>query len=170
MTARVLGIDPATATGIAYRGGTAMLSFFVYATPKPGGSKRAFYNKAAGRAIIIDDCKGNKDWRNAVVYAAREAIAQMGTRTPLLGPLFLSVEFHMPRPKAHYNAKGELKPNAPTYCEPRPDATKLLRSTEDALSDAGVWRDDAQVCEQAVTKRYATASVGAQINVWELEG
>ena len=35
-----------------------------------------------------------------------------------------------------------------------PDLSKLIRSTEDALTDAGVWTDDARVVEVVARKVY----------------
>jgi Holliday junction resolvase RusA-like endonuclease len=37
----------------------------------------------------------------------------------------------------------------------RPDLDKLLRSTLDGLTDAGVWRDDSQVVSISAAKVYA---------------
>lgn len=139
------------------------VKFFVPGVPAPGGSKRVFYNKKTGRAIVTDDCKRNKDWRALVVMAARQHC-----RVALEGPLALSITFYMPRPKAHYGANG-VKLTAPSFHTVKPDATKLLRSTEDALSDAGVWRDDAQVAIQRVIKLYTNAvRTGAEIVIEQL--
>jgi len=43
----------------------------------------------------------------------------------------------------------------------------LLKSTMDALSNAGVWHDDAQVAAIVSTKRYESAnqSIGAVIRL-----
>jgi Holliday junction resolvase RusA-like endonuclease len=68
----------------------------------------------------------------------------------------MSLIFDMPRPKCHYRTgkrSAELKDNAPAYHAGRPDATKLTRAVEDALTGI-VWRDDSQVAEQHVIKRY----------------
>jgi len=35
-----------------------------------------------------------------------------------------------------------------------PDLSKLVRSTEDALTEAGIWKDDARVVECFASKRY----------------
>jgi Holliday junction resolvase RusA-like endonuclease len=89
---------------------------------------------------------------------------------PLLeGPLGLAVVFNITRPKGHFGTgrnAGALKDSAPYWPTVKPDATKLLRGLEDALTGV-VWRDDAQVVEQAVTKRYAERE-GARVVVWEL--
>ena len=131
--------------------GEAMISFFVPGLPKPGGSKRAFYNKALGRALIVDACD-NKDWKTAVKMFAVKAY-----QGPVLhGPLSLSIEFRMPRPKSHYRTgahAGELKPNAPMWHTSKPDRTKLVRSTEDSLKGI-IWADDSQVCDGRVMKIY----------------
>jgi crossover junction endodeoxyribonuclease RusA len=57
--------------------------------------------------------------------------------------------FTMPRPRVHYGTgrnEGVLKPRFLNAVPDRiPDLSKLCRSTEDALTDAGVWADDARV-------------------------
>lgn len=66
----------------------------------------------------------------------------------LTGPVALEVTFTLPRPKAHYRTGRNshlLRDNAPHRPDRLPDLDKLLRSTMDALTAAGVWADDAQV-------------------------
>lgn len=48
-----------------------------------------------------------------------------------------------------------------------PDIDNLLKSTMDALTKAGVWRDDCQVCKVTAEKRYATGKdiAGAEIMI-----
>jgi len=130
-------------------GGCGMTSFFVEGRPSPGGSKKYIGHSKAGRAVLID-CGGKhtKDWRAAVAQAARLA----HHTTPFTGPLYLSVTFWMKRPKSHFNRLG-LKEDAPTWHISEPDATKLMRSTEDALKGIP-WLDDAQVACQNGQKRY----------------
>jgi crossover junction endodeoxyribonuclease RusA len=36
----------------------------------------------------------------------------------------------------------------------KPDVSKLVRSTEDALTDVGLWEDDARVVHEISGKRY----------------
>lgn len=144
------------------------LEFFVPGVPAPGGSKKGFVNPRTKRVVIVDDAgQKNKDWRNSVKFAARDAIHEAFS-----GPVSLDVTFYMPRPKAHYRANGELKPSAPRFHTTKPDRTKLLRSTEDALSDAGVWRDDTQVVDGPVRKVYAddVSKTGARIVIKALSG
>lgn len=138
----------------------------VYGIPRPGGSKRAFAHAKTGRIIVTDDCRKNRDWRNAVVAAAVEAYQG----EPLLGPLSLYVEFLLPRPRGHFGNgrnEGQVRRSAPTHPVTKPDATKLLRSTEDALTGL-LWRDDAQIVRQTVRKLYGSPA-GARIVVERME-
>jgi Holliday junction resolvase RusA-like endonuclease len=139
------------------------ISFFAPGIPAPGGSKRAFFRPGMKHAVIVDACKRNKDWRAVVALAAREAYRGQ----PLASPLRICATFFMPRPKGHYGAKG-LKASAPRHHTKKPDATKLLRSTEDALTGI-LWADDAQIAVQIVEKRYADGPCGVSLSVFEIE-
>lgn len=141
------------------------LDFWVPGIPAPGGSKRGFPHAKTGKVVMVDmGGERTKNWRESVKVAA------MQSGQYLEGPLALRVVFNMPRPKCHYRTgryAGELKPNAPTHHTKSPDATKLLRSTEDALTGV-VWGDDAQIVEQEVSKQWATGQPGARITIMEL--
>ena len=135
--------------------------FQVHGVPAPGGSKRGFYSPKLGRVLMVEACKRTSPWRALVSDAA--AKAHQGP--PLAGPLRLDVEFVLPRPKHHTGAHG-LKASAPHHHTSAPDATKLLRSTEDALRGI-CWGDDAQVAVQTVSKRYGDRP-GALVRVSRL--
>jgi Holliday junction resolvase RusA-like endonuclease len=123
-----------------------MIRFFVAGTPAPGGSKRAIV--VGGKARVIDDAKGNRDWKSSVAQVAADAY-----RGPLLeGPLAVSFRFVFPRPSGHFGKRG-LRRSARPYPTVKPDALKLARSTEDALSGV-LWRDDVQTVHLAVAKEY----------------
>lgn len=147
------------------------VTFFVRGNPRPGGSKRYvghYYNSTVRKHVplLVDDCDKNPFWRNTVAATAREAMAG---RKKYTGALELSVVFYLPRPKSHYGVKG-LLPSAREHPIVKPDTTKLMRSTEDALTGI-VWKDDAQVVEQTAIKRYVrdpSEDVGALINVNEI--
>ena len=128
------------------------VAFKVYGKASPAGSKTVGFTKG-GQHFVRDSAKGSKDWKRAV---AQVAGAEMVGKQLLDGPLLLEVTFWLPRPKSHFgtgrNAE-KLKPSAPRFPTVKPDATKLLRAVEDALTGI-VWRDDAQVCVQTVTKTY----------------
>lgn len=144
--------------------------FFVEGTPAPGGSKSGFYSEKLHRVVIYDaGGKKTKDWKEMVADEARNHFVlpiEKGI------PLEILVRFDQRRPKSHYKSDGfTLKPSSPKYPTSKPDATKLLRSTEDALTGIA-WRDDAQIIDQHVHKRYAAwdEPEGAHIIINEVKG
>lgn len=152
------------------------VSFFVPGIPAPGGSKRFVgHSKKTGRAILIDAAgERNKNWRSIVGVCGRDAMNKgfVAGEIPLWfdGALRVRFDFIMPRPKSHFNNKGDLKPSAPFYHTTKPDALKLARSTEDALTGI-VWADDAQTAMLEVSKRYASKGepCGCQITIQSLQ-
>lgn len=128
------------------------MEFEVYGTPAPQGSKRAFVVK--GRAVLTEDNKRSRPWRDSVAAAAVEA---MGDRERIDGPVGVDIDFWFVKP-------ATVKRNHPSV---RPDIDKLTRTVLDALTAAGVIRDDAQVCELTARKQYAEKP-GATVYLWRM--
>lgn len=83
--------------------------------------------------------KGLATWREAVRHEA--ALVHDGAAFE--GPVAVDMLFAMHRPA---NRKGQpIK---------RPDLDKLCRAVFDALTDAGVWKDDSQAVILRAQKRY----------------
>lgn len=93
-----------------------------------------------GHAILVESSKKVKPWRKAV--AASFLASGAGK---IRGPVVLDVTFTMVRPKS---AKRGAVPAV------SPDLSKLIRSTEDALTIAGAWEDDGRVVSIIAAKRY----------------
>lgn len=110
------------------------LEIAVYGRPAPQGSKRH-----VGHGIMIESSKAVKPWREAVKAACLDVTTAPGWE-PFDGPLAVRMVFTMPKPKSA--PKGRR-----TWPDRIPDVSKLVRSTEDALTDVGVWADDARVVE-----------------------
>ena len=124
-----------------------MITFTVAGMPPaPQGSKRY-----VGNGRMIESSKNVKPWR----FLVQQAAVALNQPT-ITGPISLSCIFLFPRPKSHYTTKGTLKPSAPTFHSVKPDGSKCLRSTEDALVDAGLIQDDARIAISTHTKRYTT--------------
>lgn len=148
--------------------GTCALSFSVQGTPAPQGSKRH-----VGGGRMVESSAKVKPWREAVKWAALEAMRMTDTTHPITGPVKVNVEFYLKRPDSHYGTgknRGQLKPSAPALPTVYPDIEKCLRSTYDALTEAGVYVDDKQVTDGEQIKRYADkVSPGAWIDVVAIE-
>lgn len=147
---------------------TRAISFTVYGTAAPQGSKSHI-----GHGVMVESSKAVKPWRQDVVAAALEAIAKQEHWEPFTGPVYLVAHFYFPRPNSHYGTGknvNTLKDTAPDYVSNRRhgDADKLLRSTCDALTTAGIWRDDSQVAYLTAHKKYHYTP-SALIYIKELE-
>src|SRR4051812_14282281 len=140
------------------------VSFNAHGRPQPAGSKRAFPIRrkegggwvATGKVAVVDDNPKTKGWQAEVANEAALAMMEHGFSDPFDGPLGLSVRFTLRRPKGHFGTgrnAGVVKASACLWPIVKPDATKLVRAIEDALTGV-VWTDDAQVVEQLATKCY----------------
>lgn len=125
----------------------ARFETFVAGTPGPKGSKsfKGMRDLGDGRkaAILVESSKKEKPWSKRVTAALQGAGVYFG------GAVVVEMEFRLQRPKS----LGKR----PTPCVNYPDTSKLVRSTEDAISAAGLWGDDAQVVRVVADKRYADA-------------
>ncbi|MFI1767463.1 RusA family crossover junction endodeoxyribonuclease [Streptomyces sp. NPDC020800] len=148
------------------------INITVHGTPGPQGSKT---RNAAG--ALYESSAKVKPWREAVKSAALDTLAYDETWMPLNEPVRVDVVFTLRRPKSHYGTgrnAGVLKASAPEYPTGKPDLDKLVRSTQDALKDAGVLHDDSVVTAVFAAKAYvltgadALSHPGAVIQVWRL--
>ena len=144
-----------------------MIAIRVFGAPAPQGSKSFKGHAKSGRAILAESSKKVKPWRMDVKAAAeayidnaeqmRDVLTQalhrgirQGDRFypfPLDVPLRVCMTFTLPKP----GSEPKRKQSWPMR---KPDGSKLQRSTEDALTDAGLIRDDARIVEWGGAKRY----------------
>jgi len=152
--------------------GPVSFVFDVAGRPKPKGSTKSFaFRRVNGKlgTRTTNDNPGTKGWQALVEHAA----SRVRPAAPLSGPVHVEVEFRFERPKSHRTKKGDLKAHAPLYPTSKRttgDLDKLLRSTFDALGDAGLFGDDAQVVSTRATKDYTDPleAEGARIKVTEV--
>ena len=83
---------------------------------------------------------------------------QYRPNAPWEGPIKLMIICYFLRPKSHYKTgrnAGSIKQNVPIHHAQRPDADNLLKFIADALNGV-FWRDDAQICDCYVAKKWST--------------
>lgn len=140
---------------------TPSLNIRVYGVAKPQGSKLPRVSKSGKPYVQEQAGQPLVDWRNAVTEAA-VAARTLSAHQTWDAPIELAIQFLMPRPASVSITKRPFPAVVP-------DIDKITRGVMDALTHAGVWRDDCLVINLAVTKRYATddpdGSPGARIRV-----
>lgn len=114
----------------------------------PVAQPRAKAVSFGGHARVYNPGTANL-WKACVIKAIKDAKVET-----MQGPVRLCVRFYMPRPKNHLNSVGLLKKNAPDHHTKKPDLDNLAKSVMDAMTAAGVWLDDSQVCSVYLEKRY----------------
>ena len=136
--------------------------------PAPQGSKKGFVNKYTGRVQLAESSPHVGAWRDNV---RTTAIAELQGLPgfPLDEPMLVSMVFTMAKPASAPKSRR-------IWPATRPDLSKLARSTEDALSDAGVYTDDARIVEyKRLAKVYpgedpdALGVPGVIVRVWRLQ-
>lgn len=123
-----------------------MITFTVYGVPAPQGSMKAFMPRGGRFPILTADNARTKPWRHAVVAAARDVL---NGRAPLEGAVEVTLTFYLPRPVSL--PKRVVEPVKTRGS----DLDKLERAILDALSAAGIWRDDAQAIAMVTRKAFA---------------
>ncbi len=133
---------------------TPVLRLWVPGIAKPGGSKRGYIRRKAGKVVgvgVADQAEGT-DWRARCAYFAREAF----DGEPLGVALAVTFRFVQTRPANHFGTGrnvGKLKASAPAKPITQPDGLKLTRAAEDALTGI-VWTNDSVIVRHVIEKDY----------------
>jgi len=132
------------------------IEFSVRGVPQPKGSKKGFVIPKTNRAIVVDANPKTKPWQVLIKHVAGQYAPPEG---PWEGPVALCVRLWMPRP----STVPKVRLGYPTT---RPDALKLCRACEDALTGV-IYGDDSQVVDLYIQKRYGPP--GVDVKVWQIE-
>ena len=174
--------DLAGAALPAARPGREAIAFSAYGTPGPQGSKSykgSRRTKAGGMApILVESSKKVKPWREAVAEAATAALYRLAPverlAFPLAGPLRAEMVFTLQAPQ---RIPAERFVDGVPYPAAYPDTSKLVRSTEDALTGL-IWVDDAQVVVYTLVAKYypgwgcldSLDAPGVVVRIWPFGG
>jgi len=121
----------------------------IYEEAKGQPRPRAFVR--GGRGAVYDPCTAN-NYKHAIVLEARRLeYADMCLDTPVC----VYIDVFVKRPKSHFRANGEVKPLAPALHTQKPDADNIAKAVLDALTTAGVLRDDKCVYGLTIRKYWA---------------
>lgn len=140
---------------------SAVVTIDVRGLPRPQGSMRVHTLPNGKTAVRYPPAV--YAWRAQV----QQAVAQLDAE-PFVGAVELRLGFDLPRPVGHYgtgrNARV-VRAGAPAHPCVAPDLDKLTRCIGDAITDAGLWKDDSQVVLIEAAKRYTSDVPGVVIAV-----
>jgi len=109
--------------------------------------------------------KRHKHLRNGHTYDPSKAdkryflasVLNMAPKSPQYGPISMTLEFYVKRPKSHYRTgkySHILKDNAPTWHTSRADIDNYVKLVLDALNGV-FYKDDSQICHLKTIKKYS---------------
>jgi Holliday junction resolvase RusA-like endonuclease len=142
------------------------LTFFVPGIASPSGSKKAFAHPKTGRIIVMDTAKRKTSWQSIVSLHAQQAMTDAGAKLTNEA-VAMTIDFYFPRPKCHFGSgknAARIKETAPKYHTQKPDLTKLIRCTEDALTGI-VYKDDCQVTERFCQKHWCNVNEAPGVEI-----
>jgi crossover junction endodeoxyribonuclease RusA len=144
----------------------SVLQFRVRGIPSTQGDHKAYKPKGAPFARIVDANPAKlRPWREAIRQDAVQAAGE--TWTPLDGPVLVTLRFALARPASAPKTRRTWPIGKRSG-----DVDKLARAALDALTDAGIFTDDARVTELTVSKDYVGGDVhspGVLITVQPLD-
>ena len=126
----------------------SILTCTIPGTPQQQGSKRN-----VGK-FSIEANKNLAPWRADAIANLQQAMAAQDVEK-FITAVFVEATFTYQRPASHYGSgknASVLKATAPRYKSSAPDLDKLQRALGDALTQAGVVRDDALIVSWAIDK------------------
>lgn len=124
------------------------IQFDVQSVPKGAPRpRRAMY----GKGVYVPETA--KPFEDGIRIAALAVCPE----SPIEGPVHLTVNFRLARPKLHY-LKGKIRPYAPVWATKKPDMDNALKVLMDTLTDIGVWIDDTQVVSVSAHKVFVGES------------
>jgi Holliday junction resolvase RusA-like endonuclease len=143
------------------------LQFFVAGLPVASPRVRARARGAFAQVYMPGDAD---HWKMIVRNEARRAweASENNIPRPFQGPVCVHLTFYFPRPKVHFRANGELKPNAPRWHTTKPDRDNADKAVLDALTNLGIRGDDKQVCDGRIRKLYSSR-MGCEIEIKEID-
>lgn len=126
----------------------SILTVNIPGTPQQQGSKRN-----VGK-FSIEANKNLAPWRADAIANLQKAMTEQGVEK-FIETVAVEATFTYQRPAGHYGSgrnAGVVKDSAPLYKASVPDLDKLQRAVGDALTQAGVLRDDALIVEWSAIK------------------
>ncbi len=122
--------------------------------PKTKGSLTPINSGRLTGRVVLRDTPASKRWRQLVAYAVSGAMRGVTQAWPLEGPVRVTVVYRLAVTEERLIEQGSG------------DVDKLDRNLLDALQDAGLYRNDAQVVRCWSDKVADLENPGMDFTVW----
>ena len=139
--------------------------FRVLGIPQPAGSKKAVSIKGRNFTQVVDANRKAAPWKKTV---ARVAAVEMMGRRIIEGAIGVRFVFEFVRPPSHLLKDGSLSSTGRGFRlhTKKPDALKLARAVEDALTGV-VYVDDCNIVYEVISKRWGDENA-VTVTVWAM--
>ena len=127
------------------------MKIYIAGEPVPQGSKNAY--KRGTAILLVESNKRLPEWRKALIRALQ---AELGKEPPFATAVTVDATFYLTRAKTNKKAAVTQKP----------DLDKLARALGDALTIAGILKDDSYIVEWNLKKLFAEFEVpGVELEI-----
>jgi Holliday junction resolvase RusA-like endonuclease len=125
------------------------ITFYIPGTPVPKGRPR-FARRGAFVTTYTDDKTAS--YENLVKIVAQQAMKGAEIFT---GAVSVFVSLNVTPPASWSQKKQKQALDGQIFPTSKPDVDNVVKGIFDALNDI-VWKDDKQVCDVTISKRYST--------------
>ena len=140
------------------------ITLIVLGDPKGQPRPKAF---SRGGIASVYDPGTAEGWKSQIAIAAKEA-GCVGRMLDM--PLKVEIQAFFKRPKGHYGSgknSKKLKESSPIFNASKPDFDNIGKAACDALTHLGIWKDDSQVVDGRIIKKYTDGAARAVISIIE---
>ena len=145
---------------------TEPITLIVLGDPKGQPRPKAF--SRGGHARVYDPGTA-ENFKSQIAMAVKE-YGCAGLMLPM--PLKVEITCYFKRPKSHYRSGKNadlLKAGLSEYHTSKPDFDNLGKAICDALTHLGVWKDDCQVVDGRIVKKYSGGAARTVITIKDAE-
>lgn len=131
------------------------MKFFMMMNPPTATAQEHKVKMVNGRPVFFDPPKVREAKTNLTNH-----LKEYRPRKALEGPLSLRTVWYFPKGKSHEDGEWRVS---------RPDTDNLQKLLKDTMTQVGFWKDDSQVCQEQVEKKWSDDPTGIFIQIEKLE-
>ena len=131
-----------------------ILEFFMEMEPPTATAQEKKVSIVHGKPVFYEPTN-----LKAAKLKLTEQLLQHKPTEPIDGPIHLEVIWRFSKGKRHKNGEWRIT---------KPDTDNLQKMLKDCMTRLGFWKDDAQVCREAVIKIWTADPPGIAIGIYSM--